>query len=124
VAVDEANRVYVLDRLLHAVLRFGANGALEAVIGGPGDGPGQFQEPEALAVDRDGRMYVADTGNHRLQFLDRSGQCLQTITAGGDLGALHAPAGVTVSPRGNVYLADTGNHRVFRLEKRTSAPAD
>lgn len=121
VAVDHANRTYVLDRLLHAVLRFGSSGALEAVIGGPGDGPGQFHEPEALAVDEEGRLFVADTGNHRLQILARDGACLQRINTGGDLGPLKAPAGVAISPRGMIYLADTGNHRVFRLEVREPA---
>ena len=121
-AVDSANRTYVLDRLLHAVLRFGSTGALEAVIGGQGDGPCQFQEPEALAVDPEGRLFVADTGNHRLEILDRDGTRLQSITVAGDRGPLNAPAGIAVSARGTVYLSDTGNHRVFRLEGRDTAP--
>lgn len=118
VAVDRRDQVYVLDRLLAAVLRFGTSGALEAVLGGPGSGPGQFFEPEALAIDAGDRLLVADTGNHRVQILDAAGKCLQVIATAGELGPLHAPAGVAVSPRGSVYLADSGNHRVLRLERQ------
>jgi DNA-binding beta-propeller fold protein YncE len=46
-----------------------------------GDGPmtfgdGQFQEPWGIAVAEDGRVYVADTWNHRVQVFDSDGTFL------------------------------------------------
>jgi DNA-binding beta-propeller fold protein YncE len=38
-----------------------------------GSGPGQFHEPTGIAVDRHGNVYVADTGNNRIQKLIGSG---------------------------------------------------
>jgi hypothetical protein len=37
------------------------------VIGAQGSGPGEFQGPLGIAVTKEGRVYVADYGNHRIQ---------------------------------------------------------
>ncbi len=39
-----------------------------------GAGNGQFNEPSGIAVDRDGNVYVADRGNHRIQKFTNNGQ--------------------------------------------------
>jgi hypothetical protein len=41
--------------------------------GGPSESPGEFHAPRGLAIDGDGRIYVADTGNSRIQIFDASG---------------------------------------------------
>jgi DNA-binding beta-propeller fold protein YncE len=48
--------------------------------GEPGDGPGQFNVPHSIAVDRDGNVYVADRGNRRIQVFDGEGKFLRQIT--------------------------------------------
>ena len=49
------------------IIELSPNGDLLSQMGGPGSGVGQFDAPEGLAVDSQGRVYVADTGNNRVQ---------------------------------------------------------
>lgn len=49
-------------------------------VGGPSDEPGAFHAPRALASDGDGRIYVADSGNGRIQIFDRFGVFDQQFT--------------------------------------------
>ncbi len=49
------------------------------LIGGPGDGPGRFSEPVGLVWLDDQRLAVCDTGNHRLQIVDRTGAALAVV---------------------------------------------
>jgi DNA-binding beta-propeller fold protein YncE len=82
-------------------------GTLPRAIGGPGCGPGQFRAPAGITVDSRGQVWVADTGNHRVQAFTRDGALVRVLA-----GRLRAPEAVAVDAAGNVYVADTGNHRV------------
>jgi DNA-binding beta-propeller fold protein YncE len=53
--------------------RFTADGKLIHSFGEPGHGPGQFYLPHGVAVDRDGRIYVADRENNRVQVFESNG---------------------------------------------------
>jgi trimeric autotransporter adhesin len=82
--------------------------------------------PMALAIDKQGNIYIADTGNNVIREVNASG--IQTVVAGtskpcltmtgcGDGGlAVHAklngPQGIAVDSNGNLYIADTGDNRV------------
>ncbi len=111
------------------------------ITGAPGDAPGQFQSPRDVAIAPDGRIVVADSGNHRIQVFDAQGNfltmwgsacnlygegqpgCVDPDGAGplqvGD-GQFQEPWGVAVDQEGNVYVADTWNHRIqkFTLDGR------
>jgi len=66
--VPSSGEVYVLSRLPWGrVERFGADGTWKLGWGETGSGRGQFQWPEDIAVDADGRVLVADTNNDRIQ---------------------------------------------------------
>ncbi len=69
VAVDEANRLYVVDAVGQHVLVFDATDQPKFLFmfGEPGAGDGQFGYPTAIAVDNTGRLYVADRANDRVQ---------------------------------------------------------
>ena len=54
-----------------------------AVYGQRGDGLGKFLSPRAIAVDADGNMYVADTGNKLIQKLDKTGTFLHQFKIDG-----------------------------------------
>ncbi len=69
VAVDAAGRVYVADTGNKRIVVFDAQGRYLTYLGGPGLGPGQFEEPVGLAIGPDGALYVADTWNQRIQVL-------------------------------------------------------
>lgn len=83
--------------------------------GEAGSGNSQFRKPKGIAVDdASGIVYVADTGNHRLQKFTADGQWLAAWgDSGSASGQFRFPAGVTVDlPTGHVYVADYGNDRV------------
>jgi hypothetical protein len=68
VGIGQDGRSYVLDVLERNVAVFTASGDREAVLGGPGQGPGEFMGPVALAVDGvHGGVYVMDERNQRIE---------------------------------------------------------
>ncbi len=73
---------------------------------------GVFTSPRNVEVGPDGRLYVADSGNHRIQVFDADGQF---VDAWGTFGAgseqLNEPWGLAVGEE-FVYVADTWNHRI------------
>lgn len=70
--------VYVVDSYANRVFKFGLDGTFikeygfSWQTGDPGDGIGGFNGPEGIAVDTAGNVYVADTGNDRVEKLDTS----------------------------------------------------
>ena len=84
--------------------------------GGKGTGKGEFDSPSGIAVDSNGNILVADTGNGRIEKFSPTGAFSSTIgTKGAGNGQLGAPNGIAVDRKGNVYIADAGNHRVQKL---------
>jgi len=83
------------------------------VWGSNGNGDSQFVTPRNLAVAPDGRIYVADSGNHRIQVFDNEGNFLSKWGGeGAGPGQFSEPWGITVAADGTVHVADTWNHRV------------
>jgi DNA-binding beta-propeller fold protein YncE len=75
--------IYITDGYGNArVHQFTPAGGLVVSWGEPGAGPGQFNLPHGIAVDRDSRVYVADRENSRVQIFDAAGNFL---TEWGDL---------------------------------------
>lgn len=149
-SVEEPNpdqRVYVADTRNHRITVWKYKTDSDEVsqftdknFGQYGDEDGQFNRPEDVAVGPDGRVYVADTGNHRIQVFDKDGTFVNEGEIGwyGDEdGQFNSPSGLAVSgwvlkagddPLGParvadffyLYVADTLNHRVQRF--KISAP--
>jgi DNA-binding beta-propeller fold protein YncE len=83
------------------------------VFGRRGSRPGELDSPSGLAVDSRGNLYVADTGNHRVQKLSPRGKPLAAWgSRGSGPGQFESPGGVAVGPGDVVYVADGGNHRI------------
>jgi DNA-binding beta-propeller fold protein YncE len=60
--------IYVIDKDLNNIQKFSDNGKFITKLGIEGEGDGQFNEPEDVAINPlDGRIYVTDTGNSRVQ---------------------------------------------------------
>ncbi|HYM37349.1 MAG TPA: hypothetical protein VES96_03005 [Nitrospiraceae bacterium] len=106
--------------------RFGGDGgpATQATLNFPG----------AVAVDRRGNLYIADTMNHRVRKVDAATGAISTIAGtgqhrcSGDGGpataaALNEPAALAVDERGHLYIADQSNNRVRRVDLRTGTIA-
>ena len=80
---------------------------------GEGADAGQFNMPSGIAADSAGRIYVADTGNHRVQTFDAAGRWLGAFGSEGiGAGQLKEPSSIGLDSSGNIYAADTGNHRI------------
>ncbi len=79
----------------------------EAFLGGAGDAPGRFRRPTGLSFAPDGSLYVADSGNHRVQVLSRRGEFIrQWGGRGKDPGRFENPVDVAVARDGSVYVSD------------------
>ena len=91
----------------------------DGVIGESGTAEGQMAQPRSIARAADGTLYVADTGNHRVQHLASDGTVLAVWGSFASLdqgeapgGTFNEPWGIAVAPDGTVYVADTWNHRI------------
>ena len=98
--------VYIFDDKDQLVRKFGSNGSND----------GQFNYPRGVAFDSHNHLYVADTGNHRVQKFDinrPNGRFLimQFGSRGTSDGQLIGPFGVTIHDD-KLYVADKGNKRI------------
>lgn len=138
IAVDSKNRVlYVTDKLNHRLQKFDLNGVFRLAWGSKCDlsrgtptancrdpddggplqvGDGQFHEPTAVAVDGAGNVYVADSGNHRIQKFDPNGKFLAKWGRKGTSTAqFDTPRGLTIDGKGDILIVDQGNDRVQKF---------
>lgn len=81
VAVDGLGNIYALGTFNKAVLKFTPEGKYVNKFGGSGDQPGQFHAPQAIAVDKQGRIYVSDING--IQVFDSGGRHITTFKADG-----------------------------------------
>lgn len=130
-ALDAVGNLYFSDTANNRVRQISPSGAITTVAGtgtaGFGGDSGAatlagLDGPTGLAVDGDGNLYIADTGNNRIRKVLPNGTILSIAGNGngayfGDGGiaqnaAIHAPQGVAIDKAGNLYIADTGNQRI------------
>ncbi len=110
--------VYVADTWNHRIQKFTAGGTALTMWGTPLYDPttkGQFGiwGPRGIAVDAQGHVFVADTGNKRILIYDTDGNFIQQIGGEGlAIGQFEEPVGLAFDPRGYLYVADTWNQRV------------
>lgn len=107
----QSNLLYVADTGQNQVKVLDDQGIVSQVIGGPGKEPGKFNGPTHLSF-RDGKLYVSDTLNARIQILNiTSGQGISQVDVIGQrglyVGNLTRPKGVTVDEDGNVYVVES-----------------
>jgi DNA-binding beta-propeller fold protein YncE len=163
-AVDSGGNVYVADYNNNRVEKFSASGVFERTwgkavnlttggnlctlasgntcqAGGVGGLSGEMNQPLGIATDSAANVYVADSGNNRIEKFDSAGTFERTWgkgvnqTTAGNLctaasgntcqagsaatalgGDMNTPAGLSVDPGGNVYVADALNNRIQKFD--------
>jgi len=101
VAEGPSGDIYVTDGYGNAhVHRFSPDGVLRRSWGGFGSGPGQFSTPHGIKVARDGRVFVGDRENNRIQIFDADGVYL---TAWRDL---YHPMDLHIAADGLIFVTD------------------
>lgn len=85
-AFDGTGNLYLLDIDAVIVLVVNQDGDLVRTVGGPGNGPGEFDFPRQLAVMEDGRVVVGDVPRHRaMQMYSSDGAFDRNVRVGNDL---------------------------------------
>lgn len=123
VEVDrEGRRAYVVDTggvesELHRIRIFDIlTGEHEFDIGHRGSAPGEFNLPRDISFGGDGRLYVVDGANFRVQVFEADGTFVATFGKIGVYpGDFSRPKGIDADPDGNVYVSDSafGNFQIF-----------
>lgn len=130
-AVDSAGNVYVGDYGNNKIRKIAPNGDVTTLAGsgapGSADGAGvsaTFRNPEGVAVDAAGNVYVADYLNNEIRKIDPNGNV--TTLAGsttpgsadgkGTSASFNNPRNVAADGAGNLYVADTDNNKIRKID--------
>lgn len=156
VAVAEDGTLYVADTLNHAIRKVAPDGSVTTLnslsertvelasgyLESAGDfrdgklSEAKFNEPSGIVLDAKGNLYVSDTGNQRIRYLDLENETVTTVAGGGEAyakDALYAegsyadgeaaaakfqfPKGLAVTADGGLLIADSMNHAIRYLHQ-------
>jgi DNA-binding beta-propeller fold protein YncE len=110
VAFGKDGEIYVADGYGNSrIVKFDRTGRYLGAWGRFGSGPGEFNLPHSVAVDRAGRVYVGDRENRRIQIFDGEGKLLRIWDNVG------YPYGLFITPDQHVWMVDGGYDRILEL---------
>ena len=133
VALAADGRVFVADESNHRIRVISANGATVSTYAGSGSGfangstsTAGFRFPTGVAVAADGRVFVADTLNHRIRVISADGATVSTYAGSGNAGTFGGgfadgstttaqfdnPTDLVVASDGRLFVADINNSRI------------
>jgi DNA-binding beta-propeller fold protein YncE len=119
VAVAEDGTIAVTDTGNKRVVLYtpgSGNEFTTTLLGGDGDGPGELSEPVGLAwLDTD-RLVVCDTGNRRIQILDRTGSALEIIALDDGWADFYSRPQIVVLDDGRLLVSDTPASALWLVE--------
>jgi hypothetical protein len=86
----------------------------------------RLNSPRGVASDREGNLFIADTGNSRIRRVDKSTQMITTVGGNGNAAfagdegpatsaALNFPLGLAIDGAGDIFVLDSFNHRVRKI---------
>ena len=132
IAVDGSGNVYVADSNNQTIRKITPAGAVTTLAGGAGihgsaDGIGsaaRFSNPQGVAVDNSGNVYVADTNNQTIRKITASGAVTTLAGAAGIVGRadgagaaarFNYPFNLAADGSGNIYVADVWNSTIRKI---------
>jgi hypothetical protein len=132
VTADSANNIYVADPTNSVIRKFTPQGVMSVLAGsmiaqGGADGTGsaaRFQQPEKIAADNLGNLYVADNGNSTIRKITPSGVVSTFAGTAGMSGSADGtgaaaqfmyPSAVATDAAGDVFVADAGNKTIRKI---------
>ncbi len=132
VAVDGNGNVFVADRTNHTIRKITPAGVVTTFAGRAGapafangsGGSARFKNPQGVATDSAGNVYVADTGNQVIRKITPSGVVSTLAGAAGKAGStdgtgsaarFSSPFAVAVGSSGNVYVSDFNNSTIRKI---------
>jgi sugar lactone lactonase YvrE len=83
------------------IVKFSKDGKFIKAWGKKGSAPGEFNEPHSIAMDSQGRIFVADRANSRIQIFDQDGKFLAEWKQFG------RPSGIYIDKNDALYVADS-----------------
>ena len=140
VALDLDNNLYIVDRLNACIRMVEATTGIIRTIAGTGQpgyagdgGPAhlaQFQEPNDIALDGKGRVFIADVRDHRVRVVELASGMITTMAgtgeggSGGDGGpatcaTLLGPRALAFDSTGDLYICLRNDHKVRKIDMRT-----
>jgi sugar lactone lactonase YvrE len=130
VAVDSGGSVYVADTGNHMIRKILSGGFVMTLAGsgssGTADGTGtgaQFFQPNSLALDSAGNIYVADTFNSTIRKVTPGGSVTTLAGSAGQNGSTNGvgtaalfsyPGGIALDAAGRMFIGDTSNNRISK----------
>ncbi|HKC87194.1 MAG TPA: hypothetical protein VKG02_14515, partial [Blastocatellia bacterium] len=133
-ATDATGDLYIADAGNNRIRKVNLTTGVITTVAGSGFGfsgdggaavNAQMYFPTAVALDKGGNLFIADTGNNRIRKVSPAG-VISTVAGVGTAGSsgdggpaisaqLNAPGGLTFDSAGNLYFADQLNHSVRRI---------
>jgi len=117
VTVGQDGAVYVTNVGHHNVMKF-VNGKLVKQVGGKGSAPSQFIRPHDVDFGPDDHLYIADSGNHRIQIFDKNLNFVRELK--GPPFNFNEPKYLKVDLNGWLYVADEYNHQIKIFDSKFS----
>jgi DNA-binding beta-propeller fold protein YncE len=105
VITNEKGEIFVVDGHgtdgNNRIVKLSPDGKFIKEFGGGGYGPGQLRGPHAIAMDPEGRLFVADRQNQRIVVFDQEGKFINKWTQFG------MPSDIVIDANGRIYVADS-----------------
>ncbi|MGA2244575.1 MAG: hypothetical protein ABSH48_06235 [Verrucomicrobiota bacterium] len=132
VALDGAGNLYVADTGNNTIRMVSSRGVVTTLAGSAGlagsadgtNGTARFDNPEGLALDGAGNLYVADSGNNTIRKVTGAGVVTTVAGSAGLAGSadgtngtarFNNPAGVAVDGLADLFVADAGNKTIRQI---------